>query len=248
MALVDDPREMISRMFYLQAKEGFPEDCVSFPEGTKSSVAEQRDPVFAVFRPKHFFSREGIASKTGTAQTFIRWTDLQSSKVVYRGRKDILVVTGVGGPSMEIDLSRPTGGRPAMRIVQLVEALGKRWSAVLVTGHALASIDEFFACAKRDDDFAVNLTPNPGLEGFRHCFDTLAARPDIADVKIILRDPEDEGEVYAEAIAVVSQSPPDVWIGPLLETGAGGATPADGNVRRKLNLPDTAAVWMLTWP
>lgn len=172
MALVDDPREMILRMFYLQAKEGFPEDCLSFPEGTKSPVAEQGDPVFAAFRQKHFFSREGVGSKTGAAQTFIRWANLQSSKVTYRGRKDILIVASDGGPPVEIDLSRPTGGRSAMRIVQLVEGLGKRWSAALVTGHALASIDEFFTAAKRDDDFAVNLTPHPGLGRFRHCFDT----------------------------------------------------------------------------
>ncbi|MDZ4363435.1 hypothetical protein [Brevundimonas sp.] len=162
MALVDDPREMILRMFYLQAKEGFSEDCVSFPEGTKSPVAEQEDSVFAAFRQKHFFSREGVGSNTGAAQTFIRWVDLQSSKVVYRGRKDILVVSGDGGAPIEIDLSRPTGSE-ARRIVQLVEGLGKRWSAALVTGYALASISEFFAAAKRDDDFAVNLTPNPGL-------------------------------------------------------------------------------------
>lgn len=67
-------------------------------------------------------------------------------------------------------------------------------------------------------------------------------------MKIILRDPEDEGEVYAEAIVVVSQSPPDRWIGPLLETGAGGASPADANVRRKLKLHDTAAALVITWP
>jgi len=248
MALVDDPREMILRMFYLQAKEGFPEDCLSFPEGTKSPVVEQGDPVFAAFRQKHFFSREGVGSKSGTARAFIRWADLQSSKVAYRGRKDILVVASDGSLPIEIDLSRPTGGRPAMRIVQLVEGLGKRWSAGLVTGHALVTVDEFFSAAKRDDDFAVNLTPNPGLGPFRQCFEALAARSDINDVKIILTDPEDEGEVYAEAIVVVSQSPPDHWIGPLLETGASVASPADANVRRKLKLPDTATALVITWP
>ncbi|MAK83154.1 hypothetical protein [Phenylobacterium sp.] len=248
MALVDDPREMILRMFYLQAKEGFPEDCLSFPEGAKSPVAEQGDPVFAAFRQKHFFSREGVGSKTRAAQAFIRWADLQSSKVAYRGRKDILVVASDCGLPMEIDLSSPTGGRPALRIVQLVEGLGKRWSTALVTGHGFASIDEFFSAAKRDNDFAVNLTPNPGLERFRHCFDTLAARPDVDDVKIILTDPEDEGEVYAEAIVVVSKSPPDLWIGTLLETGAGRASPADANVRRQLKLPDTATALVITWP
>jgi hypothetical protein len=247
MALVDDPREMILRMFYLQAKEGFPEDCLSFPEGAKSPVEEQGDPVFATFRQKHFFSREGVGSKSGAAQAFIRWADLQSSKVAYRGRKDILVVASDGSPPMEIDLSRPTGGRPAMRIVQLVEGLGKRWSAALVTGHALATIDEFFSAAKRDDDFAVNLTPHPGLEPVRQCFEALAARSDVNDVKVILSDPEDEAEIYAEAIVVVSQSPPDHWMDPLLKNGASGASPADANVRRKLKLPDSATAYVITW-
>ncbi|WP_322298200.1 hypothetical protein [Brevundimonas sp.] len=67
-------------------------------------------------------------------------------------------------------------------------------------------------------------------------------------MKIILADPEDEGEVYAEAIVVVSQSPPDRWMGSLLDTGAGCASPADANVRRKLSIPDTATALVITWP
>ena len=248
MALVDDPRDMILRMFDLLAKEGFAEDCLSFPEGASSPIEKQGDPVFAAFRQKHFFSRAGIGSETGARHTLIRWADLQSSKVVYRAGKDFLVIVGNSGRSIEIDLSRSTSGRPAMRIVQLVEGLGKRWSTVLVTGYAPTSIDEFFANADQDNDFAVNLTPHPGLQRLRSCFDTLAARPDIDDVKLILMDPEDEGQVYAEAIAVISQSPPEGWIGPLLEIGAGDASPADANLRRKLKLPDAAVAWVITWP
>jgi hypothetical protein len=248
MALVDDPREMILRMFQLQAREGFAAECESFPQGSVSPSARQSEPIYGVFRQKHFFSGESIVSSTRRGEVLVRWGELRSAKVIYRGRRDVLVIIGSDETIIEIDLSSPTGRRPAMRIAQLVEALGKRWSEGMVTGLPLMSIEAFFAATARDDDFAVNLVPHPPLGDFRRCFETLAGRPDVSDVRIILSDPEEEGNVYAEAIGIVTAVSPAAWASSLLALGAQAPLAADANTRRKLGLKDDQMAWVVAWP
>lgn len=246
MALVDDPRDMILRMFQLQAGEGFGDACRSFPSGLAApqSPFGADDLVFGVFKERHLFSQGGVSSQGKGA---LPWSGIVRSSVVYSGGKDVLEIQGRDGGRLRIDLSNPSGKRPAYRLQQLVEGLTRRWSEAAYTGLAAMQIEAFFAQARRPDDFAVNLFPEAPRPAFQEAFLNLRESDEVTGVWILPSDPEDESAVYAEAIAVVSnRSAAD--FAPFLEaTRASTIAPIDQNNRRKLGLAENATAWVVSW-
>jgi hypothetical protein len=246
MALVDDPREMILRMFHLQSREGFEDACKVFPEGL---TAPERpfgddDLVFGVFKERHRFSQRGVATKGKDA---LRWSEIVRSSLTYSGGKDILLVEGRSGARVRIDLSSATGKRPAYRLQQLVDGLAGRWSEAAYTGLPAMSIENFFAKAKRPHDFAVNLFPEEPRPPFREAFLELRARDEVVDVQMLPSDPEDEGRVYAEEIAVISSQPANFFDSFVNATRASEIAPASENDQRKLGLDTDEPVWIVSW-
>lgn len=152
MALVDDPRDMILRMFHLQSLEGFEDACKVFPDGLtapKSPFGDD-DLVFGVFKERHLFSQRGLASKGKLA---VSWSEIVQSAVIYSGGKDVLQIEGRDGARLRIDLSSPARKRPAYRIQQLVDGLAQRWSEAAYIGLPAMDIEAFFAKASRPSDF-----------------------------------------------------------------------------------------------
>lgn len=246
MALVDDPRDMILRMFQLQAGEGFGDVCESFPSGhiTPESPFGEHDLVFGVFKERHRFSQRGVATKGKDA---LKWSEIVRSSLTYSGGKDVLVVEGRGGGRVRIDLSSSTGKRPAYRLQQLIDGLAGRWSEAAYTGLPAMTIETFFAKAKRPDDFAVNLFPEEPRPPFREAFLELRARDEVTDVQMLPGDPEDDGLVYAEEIAVVSRQPASFFDSFVDATRASTIGPANENDRRKLGLAKDEPVWIVSW-
>lgn len=250
MALADVPAELILRMLHLQAKAGFAADCQIFPSGDACTPfpLEAGEAVYGVFKKHHHFSNQAVISNQRSGRQRINWSQIRSSSVISRGYKDVLSISGIDGAVIEIDLSHPTGQRPAMRIDQLVTAMAKRWSNEAVSGLPLVDIDAFFDAAESDEDFAVNLFPEkPSLSEFRAAFERLASRPDVDDVKIVLCDPEDESSVYAEAIAIASSASPETFLNLIKGVPQHGPLPADENIRRKMKLRHDAPVWVVAW-
>ena len=246
MGLIDDPREMILRMFQLQAGEGFGDDCQSFPSGraVPKSPFGRDDLMFGVFKVRHRFSQRGVATEGKGA---LQWSEIVRTSLTYSGGKDVLVVEGRGGERIRLDLSSLTGKRPAYRIQQLIDGLAKRWSEAAYTGLPAMTIEAFFAKAKRPGDFAVNLFPEEPRPPFREAFLELRARDEVTDVQMLPSDPEDDGLVYAEEIAVISSRPAAFFNSFVNATRASEIAPANENDRKKLGLAADEAVWIVSW-
>lgn len=246
MGLVDDPREMILRMFQLQAGEGFGNVCQSFPSGraVPESPFGADDLVFGVFKELHRFSQRGVATEGKGA---LQWSEIVRTSLTYSGGKDVLMVEGRGGGRIRIDLSSSTGKRPAYRIQQLIDGLARRWSEAAYTGLPAMTIEAFFAKARLPDNFAVNLFPEEPRPPFRAAFLELRARDEVTDVQMLPSDPEDEGFVYAEEIAVISSQPSTFFDSFVDATRASSIAPANENDRRKLGLAPNESVWVVSW-
>lgn len=240
MALVDDPKDMILRMFQLQAGEGGREACETFPAGKAApdSPLGPDDVVFGVFEGRYLFSQRGVVF----GDVALPWTGISRVFTTYARGKTTLVVEGHDGTRLRI--ASAINGR---RILQLLEGLARRWSVASHTGLPAMTIEDFFAKATGPDDFAVNLYPQEPRPRFREAFTDLRGRDAVVGVWVLPQDPEGEGAVYAEAIAIVSDQPESYFEAFLQDTRASWIAPIEANDRRKLDLPPDAPAWIVSW-
>lgn len=249
MALVDVPAEMILRMLQLQAGEGFGLLCGRYPDGVHRDELHLRtgELVYGSFKDAYFFTNERVIA-TSPDLTSIAWTEIASAVEVYRRRKDFLIIGDRTGALIEIDITSPARTRSATRITQMVEGLAKRWSEAVTRGPPFMSIEAFFASARNDDDFAVNTFPHPTLGALREAFEAVRHMPGVVDLKIVIGDPEDDGPVYGEAVALATTASAADPLPRLAGVGAQEIVPADENTRRKLGADPATSVWLVCWP
>ena len=86
------------------------------------------------------------------------------------------------------------------------------------------------------------------LSDFKKAFEDVRSWPDVDDLRIVTADAEGEGEVYAQAIVIVTNASVDRFVERLGRLGGCDVVVADENVRRKLRVSGQTQAWVVRWP
>ena len=245
MALIDDPRAWILRLFELAEREGHGGDCRRFPDGEWRNglplIDDER--VYGVYKNKYFFTPQSLLTCGTNEVDRIAWDSICACSSQYGDGKKVCELTLVNGTKREVHIDE-MGNRS--RISQLFHQMIERHGNRAVLGPRLHSIEEFFAIADNDDCLFPNLEPHPGLQTARSLLEDLRNRSDVADV-LLITDFE-EGEPICDSLIVRTTMPESGCSALLANLHPDGVLQAAENELRQLrNLRPEENVWHIVW-
>lgn len=246
MALVDDPRAFILRMFQMEEHEGRGMHCQVFPEGTRPSEI-QLDPdesVFGIYKGKYFFSSRSISIRHDRGAQTIRWSDIAACSTVHGCGKKESVLTLLDGSTVVIQLNELAKGW-AGRTSQLFHGMIERWGSLAPLGRSLVSLEEFAGQFRDPYQFAPNLEPHPSTSAVLESLRALASAEGVHAVRLSPTD--DEGELVITAVVVVTEGRPLALERFSDSLGASGVVEASRNAMRKVNASVGLQVWEVLW-
>jgi hypothetical protein len=247
MALIDDPRAWIVRLFRLEVREGRGSDCKVYADGFRTSELplEDDEHVYGVYKNKYYFTPLALIIKNAEAIERICWAEITSCSTQHGEGAQFAKVTLRNGDTVQVqvgELAQKWTGRVSQLFHQMIARYGH--SASL--GARLMSFDEFFA--KADDDYclAPNLDPHPPLETLRRALSELSASD--CNSTILFQVDDDDGPPTCQEIIFVT-SLPHTEINEFADSyGADGVIAADDNTLRMIGkIPPHCNVWKIVW-
>jgi len=248
MALADDPKAFILRMFQMEKNEGRGEHCQVFPDGTAPLHLPLNggELVFGVYKTKYYFTEHALIIARAAGPERIDWLQVAGCSSRHGDGSRQARLTMLDGTVTEIDLREIVKGHSG-RISQLIHGMIERWGAPGGTGMPLLTVEQFLAQARDAYAFAPNLEPHPSLaEIGRHLLD-LRGRDGVAQV--LLADAgAGEGELAIDRLVIVASIPADHFEPLATRLGASGIVPADPNTLRLVGpLASGMSVWEILW-
>lgn len=247
MALIDDPKAWILRLFELEEREGRGSHCERFPEGTRPAGLPLADgeKVLGIYKHRYYFTATSlIVSGQGRADR-IPWADVRSCSSEHGQGKTFSDLMLADGRMIRVrvgDMAKGWSGRISQLYHQMIERYGQR----AAMGRPVMPMQDFFATVTDDYSIAPNLEPHPPLKTFRDAFLELERARDGTRVLMDLVDEEEE--LVAEAVIIVTPSPKEQFAR-LADTLHGdGVYAADERTIRKVGqTPEGFNVWHITW-
>jgi hypothetical protein len=248
MALIDDPKVWILRLFEMEEREGRGSNCARFPDGTcpPDIPLEGIERVFGIYKGKYYFTPSSLIIKDRGKTERIPWAEVRACSSRHGEGKVFSDVTLVGGNVVRVrvgDMATGWCGRISQLYHQMIEKLGQR----VALGRPPMPMREFFEKACDDYRIAPNLEPHPSLEVFRATLLQLEHSSDGTNILMDLVEDDDESLV-ADAIVVVTPLPKED-IQSFAETfGADGVVAADDRTNRRVGaVPEGFNVWRILW-
>jgi hypothetical protein len=247
MALVDDPKAFILRMFQMEVREGRGQHCqVSESEGRPIGLPlEEGELVYGVYKDKYFFSPQSLIVRDKDCFQRLEWSQISSCSTRHGDGKKTSTLTLVSGKEAEIKISDLATGWEG-RVSQLFHKMIERWGAQAFTGLPLMSIDSFFAAATDKYSFAPNIEPHPTLEQIKAELVALSQRVDVHQVWVSVKELEGT-EPIATEIVVVSSSPLESFEEFRKSLSATSILAASENTLRKIDLNSESRIWEIVW-
>lgn len=246
MALIDDPKAWILRLFEMEEREGRGADCARFPVGTCPAglPLEDGELVFGVYKGKYFFTPTSLIILNRGSADRIPWAGVRSCSSEHGEGKTFSDLTLADGRTVRVrvgDMAKGWSGRISQLYHQMIERYGQR----VAMGRPLMSAQEFFGNVTDDYSIAPNLEPHPSLGSFRDAVLKLEQTPDGTRVLMDLADDED---LVAEAIVIVSASPKEHFQHFAETFRADEVNAADERtIRRVGQVAQGFNVWRISW-
>ncbi len=247
MALVDDPKAFILRMFDMESREGRGGYCRVFEKGCRPEELplDEDELVYGIYKNMYYFSPLSLCISESNSIRRIEWSTISSCSTRHGDGNKNSVLTLVDGKSMEVrvgDLAIGWAGRTSQLFHKMIE----RWGHRPFHGLPLLSISDFFGVATDNYSFAPNLEPHPSLGEIERALTTLRGRADVEQVMISVADYEGT-EPIATGVVIVSASSDSEFMGERKALSASDMLLASENTRRKLKVSSDAQVWEMVW-
>lgn len=168
MALIDDPRAWILRLFEMEEREGRGASCVRFPDGIRPDNLPLKgdERVFGIFKGKYHFTAESLIIGDDNEAERIPWAEIRSCSSQHGEGKTTSELTLVNGRKVRVkigDMATGWSGRISQLYHQMIERHGHRASL----GRPLMPLHEFFAMVT--DDFSIAPSSSSAAFGLPYC-------------------------------------------------------------------------------
>jgi hypothetical protein len=247
MALIDDPRAWILRLFEMEERESGSSDCLRFPEGiTPAGVPLQGgELVFGVYKNKYYFAPTCLIIKDGSNFERIQWVDVCRCSSNHGDGKKFSELTMLNGREVRVrvgDMARGWSGRISQLYHQMIDCYGHQPAM----GRPLMPWREFFDMCEDAYSVAPNLEPHPSLADFRHAISELENSDQETHILMDLID--DHEELVARGIIIVTPRPQEDFLVFVESFGADGVIAADERTTRRVEgLSKNLNVWQIVW-
>lgn len=206
MALIDDPKEWILKMFKMEENEGRGNDCQRFPEGQifDDLPLETNELVYGIYKEKYFFTPQSIIIKNRKKIEKIFWNMITRCSSMHGEGKIYSELQLSDGSFTKVrvgDLATGWSGRISQLFHQMIERHGNKTGF----GISLLSIDEFFEQANGDECFAPNLYPHLGNEKIIKSLKWLESQKEVEQLYIDVVDMED-GIPVSDGVVIVGKA------------------------------------------
>lgn len=211
MALIDNPKEWIIKMFKMEENEGRGTDCQYFPQGQifDDLPLEANELVYGIYKEKYFFTPQSIIIKNRKKIEKIFWNMITRCSSKHGEGKVYSELQLSDGSSTKVrvgDLATGWSGRISQLFHQMIERHGNKTGF----GIPLFSINEFFERADEDDSFAPNLYPHPGKEKIIKSLKWLESQKEVEQLYIDVVDIED-GTPVSDGVVIVAKAEHDLF-------------------------------------
>lgn len=246
MALIDDPKAWILRLFELQEHEGKGADCARFPDGTTPAGLPLADgeKVYGIFKEKFYFTPTALILVKKKRTIRIPWADVCACSSRHGEGKVDSKITLADGRKITVpiwEMALGWSGRISQLYHQMIERYGQRASM----GRKPMPIEEFFAKATDDYSFAPNLEPHPSLEVLHAALLDLQCSD---GTRFLMEMVSEEDELTADAIVVVTPRRKEQFESFAESFRADGVVPApEDAIRRIGDIPQGFNVWLILW-
>jgi hypothetical protein len=247
MAPSDDRKAWILRLFEMEEREGRGSDCARFPNGARPPgiPLEDAEEVFGIYKNKYYFTPASlIIVDRGNAQR-VPWADIASCSTRHGEGKTYSDLALSDGRMVRVrvgDMAKGWSGRISQLYHQMIERYGQRPAM----GRPLMLAREFFDKVTDDYSIAPNIEPHPSLASFRDAVQELEQSNE--NTKVMMDLVEDDEELVAEALVIVSPAPSERFQAFAAAFHADGVAPADEAIIRRVGqLPEGSNVWHVIW-
>ncbi|EJL78470.1 hypothetical protein PMI15_04319 [Polaromonas sp. CF318] len=247
MAIADDPRAFILRMFQMESNEGRGTHCQVFPNGTRPAGISllPSELVYGIYKQKYFFTPTSLILGTPSSHQSIAWADIAACSTKHGCGEKQSLLTLTTGSIVAIRLDELAKGWSG-RISQLLHGMIERWGSSAPLGQELLTIEDFFRRVDDDYSFAPNLEPHPSLLEVRVALETLKQSPGIDDVRLSRGNVHDE-ELAVTSVVVISQHRTNAIDQFAQALRANAVVAASENTRRKLGEHVGRNAWEVLW-
>jgi len=248
MALVDNPKAFIARMFQMEANEGRGAYCQVFSEGTTAVPVELQphEHVYAIYKSKYYFTEDAMYVSGSQSSLRLPWKEISACSSRHGDGSKKSTISTVHGESIVIDMTDLAKGRSG-RVSQLVHGMIDRWGNPGALGLPLMTVQEFLCHPDAEAAFAPNFEERLRRAELSEALQLLRGLPGVERVFLSRAGTEDE-ELAIQGVVIVSTSEPDAFAAFARRLGAGGVVPAGEGVRRKIgSLAANQKVFEVLW-
>ncbi|WP_099742689.1 hypothetical protein [Acidovorax sp. 62] len=234
MALIDDPKAFIARMFQMEANEGRGTYCQVFSEGTTAVPIDLQphDRVYAIYKSKYYFTSDAMYVSGSQGSLRLAWKEVSACSSKHGDGSKKSTISTVHGKSIVIDMTDLAKGWSG-RISQLVHSMIDRWGSPGALGLPLMTVQEFLCHPDAEAAFAPNFEGRLSCSELSEAFQLLLGLPGVESV-FLSRAGTEEEELAIQGVIIVSTCEPDEFAAFISRLSASEVVPADESVRRKV--------------
>lgn len=248
MALIDNPREWILRMFEMEERSGRGADCQIFPHGIAPAdlPLETGERVYGIYKAKYFFTPQSFLVADPSGIRRVRWDEVTSCSSKHGEGKKTSKLTLTDGSTVTVKVGDFATGWSG-RISQLFHQMIDKWGARATFGPSPLSIEDFFAAARDEYCLAPNLMPHPSLEVMQRALVALRDSEGVTDVLLKVVEVEEDGTPVSDAV-IVRYSDESPAIQAFAERfGADGVIDASEQIDRNLPVAEGLTTSVIVW-
>jgi hypothetical protein len=248
MALADEPKAFIARMFQMETNEGRGAHCQVFPEGT-TSVSIDLQPherVYAVYKSKYYFTEDAMYVSGPKSDLRLAWKEISSCSTKHGDGSKKSKISTTHGESVVIDMTDLAKGWSG-RISQLMHGMIDRWGSPGALGLPLITMEEFLSHPDAEAAFAPNLEKRLSQVELSEELHLLRGLPGVEQVFLSRAGTEDE-ELAIQGVVIVFTCEPEEFAAFASRLGAAGVIQAVESTRRKVgSLFANQRVYEVVW-
>jgi hypothetical protein len=234
MALIDDPRAYILRLFQMEMREGRDNFCETFSEGrlVPGAPLEGGELVYAVYKSKYFFTPLAMLVKKSEGFLRIPWAEVRACTTFHGCGEEWSVVTLVDGSKYRVRLADMATGWSG-RVSQLMHKMIERWGARSFQGLPLMDLEEYLSQIQDGYSLNPNLPENLDIEQIKSTLRGVESRDDVEKVWVDIIEIEADVPI-ASGIVILSSSPPNSFEAIAEQFGGDILDPVSENLVRKV--------------